>query len=129
MGVFQLLHADSERAFRQREHLKGCLQLYTFGWKLPQYVILGNYTEQGIRTAKESIKRDEDTRRMVSQAGGKLQIYYTFGEYDFVALVEMPSDEAMLKLLLVVGKAGNVRTKTLKAYTESEAHKVMSQLP
>lgn len=66
---------------------------------------------------------------MVSQAGGKIQIYYTFGEYDFVSLVEMPSDEAMLKLLLVVGKAGNVRTKTLKAYTESEAHKVMSQLP
>lgn len=96
---------------------------------MPHYIVLGNYTEQGIRTAKESIKRDEDARRMANQAGGKLQIYYTLGEYDFVAVAEMPGDEAVLKFLLEVGKAGNVRTKTLKAYNESEAHKVMSQLP
>lgn len=97
-------------------------------WKMPHYVILGNYTEQGIRTAKGSVKRDEEARRMIEQAGGKMQLYYTMGEYDFVAIIEMPRDEDMLKFLLQVGSAGNVRTKTLKAWTESETHKVMSQL-
>lgn len=65
---------------------------------------------------------------MIEQAGGKMQLYYTLGEYDFVAIIEMPRDEDMLKFLLQVGSAGNVRTKTLKAWTESETHKVMSQL-
>jgi len=96
---------------------------------MPHYIVLGNYTEQGIRNVKASVKRDEEARRMIEQAGGKVQLYYTLGEYDFVAILEMPSDENLLKFLLQVGTAGNVRTKTLKAWSESEAHRVMSQLP
>jgi uncharacterized protein with GYD domain len=96
---------------------------------MPHYIVLGNYTEQGIRSAKDSVKRDEDARRMIEQAGGRMQLYYTLGEYDFVAILEMPSDENLLKFLLQVGNSGNVRTKTLKAWSESEAHRVMSQLP
>lgn len=96
---------------------------------MPHYIVLGNYTEQGIRSIKDSVKRDEDARRMIELAGGKTQLYYTLGEYDFVVILEMPSDEDLLRFLLQVGSSGNVRTKTLKAWTESEAHKVMSQLP
>jgi uncharacterized protein with GYD domain len=95
---------------------------------MPHYVVLGSYTEQGIRSLKGSIKRDEDARRIIEQAGGKVQLYYTLGEYDFVAIFEMPNEESMLKFLLQIGSSGNVRTKTLKAWAESEAHKVMSQL-
>ena len=95
---------------------------------MPHYIVLGSYSEQGIRGVKDSVKRDEAARRTIEQAGGKMQLYYTMGEYDFVAIIEMPTDESMLKFLLQVGTAGNVRTKTLKAWTESEAHKVMSQL-
>ena len=96
---------------------------------MPHFIVLGNYTEQGIRSVKGSVKRDEDARRMIDRAGGKMQLYYTLGEHDFVAVLEMPSDEALMKFLLQVGSSGNVRTKTLKAWTESEAHKAMSQLP
>ena len=92
------------------------------------YIILGSYTEQGIRNVKDSPKRDEEARRMIEKAGGKMQLYYTMGEYDFVAIIEMPSDEDMAKFLLQAGRAGNVRTKTLKAWSESEIHKTMSQL-
>jgi uncharacterized protein with GYD domain len=96
---------------------------------MPHYIVLGNYTEQGIRNVKDSVKRDEEARRMIEQAGGKVELYYTLGEYDFVVILEMPSDEDLLKFLLQVGSSGNVRTKTLKAWSESEAHRVMSQLP
>lgn len=92
------------------------------------YIILGNYTEQGIKNVKDSPKRDEEARRMIEKAGGKMQLYYTMGEHDFVAIIELPSDEEVAKFLLQVGRAGNVRTKTLKAWSESEIHKVMSQL-
>ncbi|MCX6660427.1 MAG: GYD domain-containing protein [Candidatus Bathyarchaeota archaeon] len=93
------------------------------------YIILGSYTEQGIKNVMDSPKRDEEARRMMEKSGGKMQLYYTMGEYDFIAIIEMRSDEDLARFLLQVGRSGNVRTKTLKAWSESEIHKVMSQLP
>ncbi len=93
------------------------------------YIILGSYTEQGIKNVMDSPKRDEEARRMIEKSGGKMQLYYTMGECDFIAIIEMRSDEDLARFLLQVGRSGNVRTKTLKAWSESEIHKVMSQLP
>ncbi len=56
-------------------------------------------------------------------------VWYTFGEYDFVAVSEAPNDEAILRILLTLGSQGNIRTKTLKAWPEADAAKVMGQLP
>jgi uncharacterized protein with GYD domain len=66
---------------------------------------------------------------MVEQLGGKLEVFYTMGEYDLVAMAEMPNDEATMRFLLWLGGLGNVRTKTLKAWTEAEAAKLVAQLP
>lgn len=95
---------------------------------MAHYIILGNFTEQGIKNVRQVPKRDEEARRMIEQAGGKMKIYYTLGEYDFVAITEMPDDEVMMKFLLQAGSLGNVRTKTLKAWTESDSAKVISQV-
>ena len=95
---------------------------------MPHYIILGNFTEQGIKNVRQVPKRDDEARRMIEQAGGKMQIYYTLGEYDFVAITEMPDDEVMMKFLLQAGSLGNIRTKTLKAWTESDSIKVISQI-
>lgn len=43
---------------------------------MPHYMILGNFTEQGIKNVRQAPKRDEEARRMIEQAGGKMQIYY-----------------------------------------------------
>ena len=95
---------------------------------MPQYICLGNFTRQGVGNLADAPKRDEDARRLVEQAGGKVQIYYTLGEYDFVAIIEMPDDESMLKFLLQIGSMGNVVTKTLKAWSESEFANVVAQI-
>jgi len=50
---------------------------------VPYYIIFGNWTDQGIRNVKDAPKRIEDTQRRIQQAGGKMQLYYTLGEYDF----------------------------------------------
>jgi len=90
--------------------------------------VLGTWTDQGIRKVKEAPKRIESTHRMIEQSGGKMQLYYTLGEYDFVMIVEVPNDEAMMKILLWLGSLGNVRTKTMKAWTESDGAKTISKI-
>ena len=55
--------------------------------------------------------------------------YYTFGEYDLVLIIEAPNDEAIMSLILKVGSYGNVRTKTLKAFTAEEERKIIKDLP
>ena len=95
---------------------------------MPYYIIFGNWTDQGIRNVKDAPKRIEDTQRRIQQAGGKMQLYYTLGEYDFVMVVEVPSDEDIVKILLWLGNLVNIRTQTLKAWTESEGAKIISQL-
>lgn len=95
---------------------------------MPHYIVLGKWSEQGIRNVKGAPKRIENTRRTIEKSGGKMQLYFTFGEYDLVMVVEVPNDETMLKILLWLGSLGNVRTTTLKAWTESEGTKVVAQL-
>jgi uncharacterized protein with GYD domain len=66
---------------------------------------------------------------MVEKVGGKLiGGYYTFGEYDVIIVMEAPNDEAVMSLMLKVGSAGNVRTKTLKAFTAEEGINVIKDL-
>jgi uncharacterized protein with GYD domain len=96
---------------------------------LSHYILLINWTEQGISKIKESPNRFSSLKAMVEKAGGKLiGGYYTFGKYDFVLVMEAPNDEAVLSLVLKVGSAGNVRTKTLKAFTAEEGIKIIKGL-
>jgi len=96
---------------------------------MPRYVVLINWTDQGVRNVKDTAKRAEAARKMLEKLGGKLEVYYTLGEYDLVGVAEAPSDEAQMQFLLQLGMLGNVRTKTLKAWTESEAAKIAAKLP
>jgi uncharacterized protein with GYD domain len=97
---------------------------------MPTYVILGNYTHQGIQAIKDSPKRLDGVRKMIKDMGGDLKAFYlTMGRYDFVTVAEAPNDEAVARLLLAVGAAGNVRTVTLKAFPEAEFRKIVAELP
>lgn len=95
---------------------------------MPYYITLGKWTEQGIRNVKDSPKRAADARKWAEQHGGKLQVYYTFGQYDFVALGEMPNDETALEFALTIGNQGNARTTTLKAWSSDDGAKVIAKL-
>lgn len=92
------------------------------------YLILWSWTEQGLSNFKDSPKRVDAFRQLVEKNGGNVvQFLYTLGKYDGATIVEAPSDEALLKIALNLGKLGNVRTTTLKAWTAPEAAKVFSQ--
>ncbi len=87
------------------------------------------WTDQGIRDVKNSPKRAEAARKQAEQMGGKVQQWYTLGEYDVVLMSEFPDDDTAQRFLYWAGSLGNVRTTTLKAWTAAEASKIIAQLP
>jgi len=97
---------------------------------MPTYVTLVHYTEQGVKTFKDLPARLEDTRKAGEAAGAKLIAFYlTMGQYDAVLISDAPDDETVAKLALAAGGRGNVRTETLRAFTEDEARRLAEQLP
>jgi uncharacterized protein with GYD domain len=93
------------------------------------YILLIKWTEQGISKIKESPNRYNTFKASVEKAGGELVGgYYTFGKYDVVIIIEAPSDEVVMSLMLNVGSYGNVRTQTLKAFTAEEGINLIKNL-
>jgi len=96
---------------------------------MAKYIALVNFTDQGIRTVTESVKRAQTSVSTFDKYGvKKIAQYWTLGEHDIVIVLEAPSDEAVMKGLLAVGKLGNVRTTTLRAFTAEEMAGVTSGL-
>ena len=96
---------------------------------MPTYVVLNNWTDQGIRTIKESPRRLAATKKAIEAAGGKmLGFYLTMGKYDSVLIVEAPSDEVAATLALSAGSQGNIRTETLKAFPEAEYRSIIAKI-
>ncbi len=97
---------------------------------MPTYVTLIHYTEQGVKSFKDLPARLEETRKAGESAGAKLVAFYlTMGQYDVVVVSEAPDDETIAKLALAAGGRGNVRTETLRAFTEDEAKRLAAELP
>ena len=90
------------------------------------FVVLGNWTEQGIRNIKEVPKRAKVAKDMVEKAGGKMQTFYTLGKCDFVSIIELPKEDDIMSILLCLGSMGNVKTTTMKAWSESEVAKMLA---
>lgn len=90
---------------------------------------LVNFTDQGINTIRDLPQRWDDSRKAIEAAGGSIQFHLTMGEYDIVAIAEFPSDEVAATAALAVGSRGNIRTTTLKAFSEEEARKIVQALP
>jgi uncharacterized protein with GYD domain len=96
---------------------------------MARYIMLVNWTDQGIRNVKDSPKRLEAARGAAKGVGAEIKDFYmTMGDHDMVVVVDAPADEAMAKFALVLGVAGNVRTKTLKAFSETEYRAIIGSL-
>ena len=96
---------------------------------MSKYVLLLNWTDQGIKNVKDTIKRAESFKSYVEKKGGKLtDILYTFGQYDLVVTAELPSDETAMSVSLGTGALGNVRVTTLKAFDLHETRRIVDEL-
>ncbi len=96
---------------------------------MPTYVTLMNWTDQGIRTAKDSVQRRDQANALAEKHGARIeQVYWTVGPYDLVAIIEAPNDESATSMLLELGSAGNLRTTTLRAYGREEMSGIIQRL-
>lgn len=96
---------------------------------MPTYLVLGNFTEQGIRNVKDTAKRAEKLREMARKAGVTVkEVYWTLGSYDIATIWEAPDEASVTALGLSIGALGNVRTTTLRAYTADEIPAVLGKM-
>ena len=93
------------------------------------YITLLRYTQQGIKNLSEAPSRLDDAREGFLQMGAELKEYWaTTGQYDAVVISEAPDDQTVAKLSLAIGKQGNVRTETMRAFTEDEYRGIVTAL-
>lgn len=93
------------------------------------YLVLSNFTEQGIRDIKETTNRADAVRKLARDFNVTVkEIYWTLGEYDVAAIFEAPDDSSVTALCLAIGQAGNIRTQMLRAFSAEEMKGVLARL-
>jgi uncharacterized protein with GYD domain len=93
------------------------------------YVMLISFTEQGVKNAKESTKRADAFKQEAKKHGATVkENFWTLGQYDAVTIVEAPDDVTMTALSLNLGTRGNVRTQTLRAFSETEMKTILDKM-
>ncbi len=94
------------------------------------YVVLAQFTDQGIRTVKNSPQRAGQVAEMARGFGCEMkEVYWTLGQYDIVAIIEAQDEQSFTAFGFALGSAGNVRTQTLRAFTKQELGAILGKLP
>jgi len=93
------------------------------------YIVLSNFTDQGIRSVKDTTKRADAVREMAKKFGATArEFYWTMGSYDVVVVFDAPDDAAMTALGIAIGSAGNVRTQTMRAFSRDEMSAILAKV-
>ena len=97
---------------------------------MPTYISLVQFTDKGIQAAKETTRRVADWAAKVQPMGVSIkQMYWTLGHYDQVCVFDAPDDETAAGVLLAADMLGNIRTQTMRAFTNSEMEKILAKVP
>jgi uncharacterized protein with GYD domain len=93
------------------------------------YVMLANWTDQGVLKVKDSPRRLDTAKKALKDMGGEFKSFFlTMGDYDIVAIYEAPDDAVAARFNLQLGMLGNIRTRTLKAFPEAAFREIISSL-
>ena len=93
------------------------------------FVVLSTFTDQGIRTIKQTTRRAEAAKASAKELGVTVrEVFWTQGQYDVVALVDAPDEAAVAAFGLNLAGGGNVRSQTLRAFTKDEMDKILAKV-
>jgi uncharacterized protein with GYD domain len=93
------------------------------------YIVLVNFTDQGIRNAQDSPKRADAFKEATKKSGASVKdLYWTMGQYDAVTIIEAPDTATATALALSLGKLGNVRTQTLPAFSAADMETIIGKM-
>jgi uncharacterized protein with GYD domain len=94
-----------------------------------KYVILMNWTEQGVAGVKDTVTRYRAAKQALESKGGSFEaIAWTAGPYDLVAVVNAPDDETAAAFNLTLAQAGNLRSVTMRAFGEAEMQAIVDRM-
>ncbi len=94
-----------------------------------RYIALCNFTDQGIRSIKETTKRADAVKEAAKKFGATMtHIYWTLGPYDLISIVEAPDEMSGTAFALAVGSAGNLRMQSLRAFSKEEMNGVLAKM-
>ena len=93
------------------------------------FIVLANFTDQGIKNVKETVGRAEAFKEMARKTGVTIkEIYWTLGSRDIVAICEAADADAATALSLSVASRGNVKSETLRGFSLAEMHKIIGKM-
>jgi uncharacterized protein with GYD domain len=93
------------------------------------YVTLGNLKSTAFEEFDSLEERDQKAKKIIESLGGKMiSLFYTFGRYDFVAIIDMPTKESVVKFLAIVAKFGTVQTETLETVSPDMFYKIAQEI-
>lgn len=96
---------------------------------MPTYITLFKWTDEGVKTARETLSRSERNTELAQKMGGRLlSLHWTQGEYDIVAVTEWPDEETAQAYLLELASHGISRTQTMRAFTREEMQHIVGKL-
>ncbi len=96
---------------------------------MPTYIMLNSFTEQGIRNVNDTVKRVNAFKEQAKSKGAVVKdVYWTMGEYDTINIVDAPDDAVATAVAMSLAKLGNVRTQTLRAFSQAEAENILSKV-
>jgi uncharacterized protein with GYD domain len=95
---------------------------------MPTYVILMNWTDQGVMVDRDTIRRREHGDAVAEKHGARIeQVYWTMGHYDIVTVIEAPDDESVTAMMLELTAEGNIRTSTLRAFDHDQMQAIIQR--
>jgi uncharacterized protein with GYD domain len=96
---------------------------------MPMYMLLCNFTEQGIRGIKDAPKRRAAAREAAKKLGIEVKTsYLAMGVYDLIIHLEAKDEETLARYVLSLASAGNLRTTTLPIFTEAQFDRIVNSL-
>ena len=96
---------------------------------MAHYVVLANFTDQGIKGIKETTKRAQAFRDLARKMGGEIKdIFWTLGKVDVVLTMQAPNDETAAAILMKAGSLGNLTSQTLRAFTDKEMDSILTKI-
>lgn len=85
------------------------------------YVMLTTLTDEGRKTIKQNPDRIKEVNKEVEAMGVKILAQYAIlGPYDFINILDAPSNDAISRVAIELGSRGTLQTMTLAALTLDE---------
>src|SRR2546422_9805177 len=96
---------------------------------MANYICLIQFTDQGIRNIKDTVKRGDAAMAEAEKMGMKIvEEFWTMGAYDAVVVFDAPDDETMSAFMLKIGSLGNVKSHSMRDFRRNEMEKILAKI-